>query len=60
MTDETSPLPIPCWIERPCSNGHVMLWYSGSAADRVPPKGTTCQCGYLVANGEGGYEEWKP
>lgn len=46
----------PLWEERPCQYGHRIIWYSADTHLQVPPKGHTCQCGKLIADGKGGYE----
>jgi hypothetical protein len=45
------------WIPKPCQTGHIIAWVSKDTIDTVPPEGTICQCGLLVADGKGGVTE---
>ena len=54
------PLPDPddlrqLWYPKPCANGHTFIWEGSTTTDINAPCGTVCQCGKVIADGNGGY-----
>ena len=42
------------WGYIPCQNSHVIIFNSITTIDILPPAGSPCMCGQMVADGKGG------
>ena len=49
-------LPHSNCITDYCYYGHSFVWHSADTRAQFVPNGTHCQCGKMIADGKGGYE----